>query len=115
MPRTDARPPGGALARIPGCLTSDGGSVLLEKDAPMSQDLRPVLAERCWVGKKGDFFLSGLMFSHWGRAHFLNDVPTSRDSFEACTEPILDFLDTNSDATDVLDTNLALLFQHLAE
>ena len=43
------------------------------------------------------------------------DVPTSRDSFEASNELILDFLDTISDATDVLDTNLALLLRDLAE
>ena len=49
------------------------------------------------------------------RDHFLFDVPTSRDSFEASNEPILDFLDTISDAIDVLDTNLALLLRHLTE
>ena len=50
-----------------------------------------VLAERCWVGKKRFFFLRGLMFSHWERDHFLNDVPTLRDSFAAFNKPILDF------------------------
>ena len=50
-----------------------------------------------------------------GLGHFLFDVPTSRDSFRVCNEPILDLLDTNSDATDVLDTNLALLLRHLGE
>ena len=41
--------------------------------------------------------------------------PTSRDSFEAWNEPILDFLDTKSIATDALETNLALFLRHLAE
>ena len=55
------------------------------------------------------------MFSQWGRDHFSDDVPTLRDSFEASNKPILDFLDTISDATGVLDTNLVLLLRHLAE
>ena len=65
--------------------------------------------------KKRKFSLRGLMFSQWGRDHFLDNVPTLRDSFEACNKPILDFLDTISDAIDVLDANLTLLLRHLAE
>ena len=46
---------------------------------------------------------------------FLNDVPTLRDSFEASTEPILDRLDTFSDAFDATNTLKRLVLRHLAE
>ena len=42
------------------------------------------------------------------------NVPTQRDSFTTSNEPILEFLDTKSIATDVLDTNLTLFLRHLA-
>ena len=38
-----------------------------------------------------------------------------RGSFSTSTEPILDFLDTKSNATDALDTNLALFLRHPVE
>ena len=74
-----------------------------------------MLAKRCWVRKKNYFFQRDLNEIGLGRAHFLNDTLTARDSFTTSNEPILDFLDTKSIATDALDTNLALFLRHLAE
>ena len=41
------------------------------------------------------------------------DVLTLQDSFRASTEPILDRLDTFSDAFDVLDALVTLFLRHL--
>ena len=80
-----------------------------------SQDLRLVLAKRSWVGKKNYFFQRDLNEIGLGRDHFSSDTPTQRGSFATTNEPILDFLDTKSIATDALDTNLALFLRHLDE
>ena len=56
-------------------------------------------------------------FGHLGPLfeRLVYNVPTQGDSFTTSNEPILDFLDTKSIATDALDTNLALFLRHLAE
>ena len=45
----------------------------------------------------------------------LGSIGGPRDDCSACNEPILDFLDANSNTTDALETNLVLFFRHLAE